>query len=170
MINQLTLNNQQLEWMINHHVQIALAYDVINRGQGNTVLRKLLSSNEYAEVFENMGWDDAYDRYQCDDSYDANRGGLMVRVGRIDGFLPVSQLTAEHYPRVDGGEKSRILELLQKFIGQQFVGARADRLRVVDHAGFSKTGGFGQPHVARDPVAVGFSREMFLHFLAIRHA
>lgn len=47
---------------------------------------------------------------------DANRGGLMVRVGRIEGFLPVSQLTAEHYPRVEGGDKGRILELLQKFI------------------------------------------------------
>jgi small subunit ribosomal protein S1 len=35
---------------------------------------------------------------------DANRGGLMVKVNHIDGFLPVSQLTAEHYPRVAGGK------------------------------------------------------------------
>ena len=49
---------------------------------------------------------------------DANRGGLMVKVNHIDGFLPVSQLTAEHYPRVDGGDKQRILETLQKFTGQ----------------------------------------------------
>ena len=49
----------------------------------------------------------------------ANKGGLMVKVGRVDGFLPVSQLTPEHYPRVDGGDKSRILELLNKFIGTQ---------------------------------------------------
>ncbi len=49
---------------------------------------------------------------------DANRGGLMVKVNRIDGFLPVSQLTAEHYPRVEGGDKSRILEMLQKFSGE----------------------------------------------------
>jgi small subunit ribosomal protein S1 len=48
----------------------------------------------------------------------ANKGGLMVKVGRIDGFLPVSQLTPEHYPRVEGGDKSRILELLTKFVGQ----------------------------------------------------
>lgn len=48
---------------------------------------------------------------------DANRGGLMTRVGRVDGFLPVSQLSAEHYPRVEGGDKSRILEILQKFTG-----------------------------------------------------
>lgn len=57
---------------------------------------------------------------------DANRGGLMVMVGRIEGFLPVSQLTPEHYPRVEGGEKGRILELLQKFAGQIM------RVKVID--------------------------------------
>jgi len=49
---------------------------------------------------------------------EANRGGLMIKVGNIEGFLPVSQLTVEHYPRVEGGDKSRILELLNKFVGQ----------------------------------------------------
>lgn len=57
---------------------------------------------------------------------DANRGGLMVKVNRIDGFLPVSQLTPEHYPRVEGGDKQRILETLQKFIGQTM------RVKVLD--------------------------------------
>ncbi len=50
---------------------------------------------------------------------EANKGGLMVQVGRIEGFLPVSQLTVEHYPRVEGGDKSKILEQLNKFIGQE---------------------------------------------------
>ncbi|XOU94377.1 MAG: 30S ribosomal protein S1 [Candidatus Kerfeldbacteria bacterium] len=50
---------------------------------------------------------------------EANRGGLMIQLGKIDGFLPVSQLTVEHYPRVDGGDKGRILELLNKFIGEE---------------------------------------------------
>ncbi len=57
---------------------------------------------------------------------DANRGGIMVMVGRIEGFLPVSQLTPEHYPRVEGGDKGRILELLQKFINQTL------RVKVLD--------------------------------------
>ncbi|MFA6588333.1 MAG: S1 RNA-binding domain-containing protein [Patescibacteria group bacterium] len=48
----------------------------------------------------------------------ANKGGLMVKVGRIDGFLPVSQLTPEHYPRVEGGDKNKILELLNQFVGK----------------------------------------------------
>ncbi len=49
-----------------------------------------------------------------------NRGGLMIEISGIEGFLPVSQLKAEHYPRVEGGEKSKILEELTKFIGQDF--------------------------------------------------
>lgn len=52
---------------------------------------------------------------------DANKGGLIVQAGTISGFLPVSQLTPAHYPRVEGGNKAMILEELQKFIGQKFI-------------------------------------------------
>src|SRR3989344_1441732 len=31
---------------------------------------------------------------------DANKGGLIVRVNGVTGFLPVSQLAPDHYPRV----------------------------------------------------------------------
>ncbi|HYF98035.1 MAG TPA: S1 RNA-binding domain-containing protein, partial [Coxiellaceae bacterium] len=31
---------------------------------------------------------------------EANKGGLMVEVNSVIGFLPVSQLASEHYPRV----------------------------------------------------------------------
>jgi small subunit ribosomal protein S1 len=49
----------------------------------------------------------------------ANRGGLLVEVGRISGFLPVSQLMPEHYPRVEGGDKNKIMEKLSEFIGKK---------------------------------------------------
>jgi len=49
---------------------------------------------------------------------DANKGGLMTKVGNVMGFLPVSQLNTEHYPRVEGGDRSKILGALKKFIGQ----------------------------------------------------
>ncbi|MDP2945925.1 MAG: S1 RNA-binding domain-containing protein [bacterium] len=49
-----------------------------------------------------------------------NRGGLMVEISGLEGFLPVSQLSNEHYPRVEGGDKNKILEELSKFIGQDF--------------------------------------------------
>ena len=49
-----------------------------------------------------------------------NRGGLMMEISGLTGFLPVSQLSNEHYPRVEGGDKNKILEELSKFIGQDF--------------------------------------------------
>lgn len=49
---------------------------------------------------------------------EANKGGLMIKVGGVRGFLPVSQLSAEHYPRVEGGSKTKILERLQELIGK----------------------------------------------------
>jgi len=48
----------------------------------------------------------------------ANRGGLMVEVGGISGFLPVSQLSSEHYPRVEGGDTSQIMGKLKRLIGE----------------------------------------------------
>ena len=49
---------------------------------------------------------------------EANKGGLMVKVGGVMGFLPVSQLSSEHYPRVEGGSKTKILEKLQELMGK----------------------------------------------------
>jgi len=49
----------------------------------------------------------------------ANKGGLMTELSGIPAFLPVSQLSAEHYPKVEGGDKTKILKELQKFIGQE---------------------------------------------------
>lgn len=51
---------------------------------------------------------------------DANKGGLLVRYYQINGFLPVSQLAPDNYPRVSGGDKSKILEKLKSFVGQEF--------------------------------------------------
>lgn len=51
---------------------------------------------------------------------DANKGGLMCKVGGVVGFLPVSQLTPEHYPRVEGGDKNKILDILKKYTNSEF--------------------------------------------------
>lgn len=51
---------------------------------------------------------------------DANKGGLMVRVQNLMGFLPVSQLSPEHYPRVQGGDRGKILEKLKRYVNQKF--------------------------------------------------
>lgn len=48
-----------------------------------------------------------------------NRGGLIINYKNIQGFLPVSQLAPENYPRVKDGDKEKILEELKKFIGKE---------------------------------------------------
>lgn len=50
-------------------------------------------------------------------AYDANRGGLLMQYEGVRGFLPVSQLSAEHYPRVAGADKDEILQKLNSLIG-----------------------------------------------------
>ena len=47
----------------------------------------------------------------------ANKGGLLAKISGISGFLPTSQLSAEHYPKVKEADKTKILRELQKFIG-----------------------------------------------------
>lgn len=48
---------------------------------------------------------------------EANRGGLMIELEGVKGFLPASQLSIKNYPRVEGGDKERILQELQKLAG-----------------------------------------------------
>ncbi|MBI3305060.1 S1 RNA-binding domain-containing protein [Candidatus Parcubacteria bacterium] len=50
---------------------------------------------------------------------EANRGGLIAELEGVRGFLPVSQLASDHYPRVEGGDKQKIYAELQKFVGRE---------------------------------------------------
>lgn len=50
---------------------------------------------------------------------DANHGGLIVNIDDIQGFVPVSHLSPEYYPRVEANNKNLIYEHLKKFIGQK---------------------------------------------------
>lgn len=58
--------------------------------------------------------------------YDANRGGMLVEYEGVRGFLPVSQLSAEHYPRVGSADKDEILSRLNGLVGQVL------RVRILD--------------------------------------
>jgi small subunit ribosomal protein S1 len=49
----------------------------------------------------------------------ANKGGLLAEISGIQGFLPVSQLSSANYPKVEGGETTKILKELQKFVGKE---------------------------------------------------
>ena len=50
---------------------------------------------------------------------DANKGGLILDWQGISGFLPASQLAGDHYPRVEDGDKDRILDELKKLVGEK---------------------------------------------------
>ena len=49
---------------------------------------------------------------------EANKGGLIIEWQGIQGFLPASQLGAEHYPRVEDGDKDKILTALNDLVGK----------------------------------------------------
>jgi len=49
----------------------------------------------------------------------ANKGGLLTEISGIAAFLPVSQLSPEHYPKVEGGDSLKILRELQRLIGKE---------------------------------------------------
>jgi len=74
----------------------------------------------------------------------ANAGGLMmVAEGDIKAFLPVSQLSLDHYPKVQDGDRQRIAEELKKFIGQELnvkiidVNIRTNKIIVSEREVFS---------------------------------
>lgn len=80
---------------------------------------------------KDRGWDEV--RQKMDDGevitispYDANRGGLLVEYEGVRGFLPVSQLSAEHYPRVGSSDKDEILQRLNGLVGKEM------QVRVLD--------------------------------------
>jgi ribosomal protein S1 len=49
----------------------------------------------------------------------ANAGGLMTEIEDLKAFLPVSQLSSEHYPRMQEQSRERLIEELAKFVGQE---------------------------------------------------
>lgn len=70
---------------------------------------------------KDRGWDEVMTKLESGEiitvvPYDANRGGLLVEYEGIRGFLPVSQLSAEHYPRVGSSDKDEILQRLNSLV------------------------------------------------------
>jgi small subunit ribosomal protein S1 len=76
------------------------------------------------EAKQALIWNEAEDAIKSKVTFDipvleANKGGLLLSWQGIHGFLPASQLKADHYPRVEDGDKDRILEELKKLVGQK---------------------------------------------------
>lgn len=80
---------------------------------------------------KDRGWDELQRVFEAGEiievnAYDANRGGLLVELEGIRGFLPVSQLAAGHYPRVSGADKDEILQKLAALANKPL------RVRILD--------------------------------------
>jgi len=76
------------------------------------------------KVAKEKGWESLEERLNKGEvfgvtAFDANKGGLLIEVDGIRGFLPVSQLSAENYPRVSGADKDEILNRLNSLVGKQ---------------------------------------------------
>lgn len=77
------------------------------------------------EATYERSWDEIQEKLEAGEIFettiiDANKGGLIIRVAGVMGFLPVSQLAPDHYPRVEGGSKEKIFDRLKEYKGKQF--------------------------------------------------
>ncbi len=83
------------------------------------------------KAVKDKGWDEIQAKLDSAETvevtpFDANRGGLLVEYEGIRGFLPVSQLSAEHYPRVGSADKDEILQRLNSLVGKSI------KVRILD--------------------------------------
>lgn len=75
------------------------------------------------KVAKEKGWDELEERFKNKEvfgivPFDANKGGMLIEIDGVRGFLPVSQLSAENYPRVTGADKDEILYRLNSLVGR----------------------------------------------------
>jgi len=105
--------------------------DIKKLNIGNKILAKIIElENEdgfrelsLKEVSKYLLWEKIKEKKEKNEIIEvkisgANRGGLLVNMEGILAFLPVSQLSALHYPKVKDGDKQEILSQLQKLIGK----------------------------------------------------
>ena len=106
---------------------------------------------------KDRGWDEVTARMESGEiievsPYDANRGGLLVEFDGVRGFLPVSQLSAEHYPRVGSSDKDEILQRLSTLIGQSF------KVRILDADRKANKLIFSEKEAIKDGLAARFEK------------
>jgi len=106
---------------------------------------------------KDRGWDELQRMHEANEivevsPYDANRGGLLVELEGIRGFLPVSQLAAGHYPRVSGADKDEILQKLNALAGKPL------RVRILDVSRKDNKLIFSEKEAVRDDMQARFSK------------
>ncbi len=106
---------------------------------------------------KDRGWDELQRMFDGQEiveitPYDANRGGLLVEMEGIRGFLPVSQLAAGHYPRVSGADKDEILQKLNALTNKSL------RVRILDLSRKDNKLIFSEKEAVKDDMAQRFSK------------
>ncbi len=76
------------------------------------------------KVYKEKGWDQIESYLNTGETvtvvpFDSNKGGLLVDLEGVRGFLPVSQLSSKNYPRVSANEKDQIIGKLSKLVGME---------------------------------------------------
>jgi small subunit ribosomal protein S1 len=103
--------------------------DTLKPGQqASVVLLDLENEEGYREISLKQAqmttaWQDIRNKKESGEIIDTkvvniNKGGLIVEINNVQGFLPLSQLLPEHYPKVEGGDTTKIVQALQKFRNQ----------------------------------------------------
>ena len=108
------------------------------------------------KAVKDKGWDEIQSKMDNAETveitpYDANRGGLLVEYEGIRGFLPVSQLSAEHYPRVGSADKDEILQRLNSLVGKPI------KVRILDAIKKENKLIFSEKEAVRDGLAERFA-------------
>jgi small subunit ribosomal protein S1 len=106
---------------------------------------------------KDRGWDELQRIFEAQEivtvsPYDANRGGLLVELEGIRGFLPVSQLAAGHYPRVSGADKDEILQKLNALVSQEL------RVRILDVSRKDNKLIFSEKEAVKDDMQARFAK------------
>ncbi len=109
------------------------------------------------KAVKDRGWDEVMATMESGkvievSPYDANRGGLLVEYDGVRGFLPVSQLSAEHYPRVGGSDKDEILSRLNILIGKKLT------VRILDCDRKANKLIFSEKEAIKDGLAARFEK------------
>lgn len=106
---------------------------------------------------KDRGWEEVQEKIDAGEiievqPYDANRGGMLIEYEGVRGFLPVSQLSAEHYPRVGSADKDEILQRLNSLVGQTL------KVRILDADRKTNKLIFSEKEAIKDGLAARFEK------------
>lgn len=131
--------------------------DEVSASVVDTELENGMSLLSLRKAVKDRGWEEVSARLESGEvidiqPYDANRGGLLAEYEGVRGFLPVSQLSAEHYPRVGSSDKDEILQRLNNLIGKTM------KVRILDADRKSNKLIFSEKEAVKDGLAERFEK------------